>query len=95
MGTLEFGLSSGDDDVMGSSLDALAVLAMHHIACVKDGKQGALPSTPVGAHRVPLHNPELMPEKQRSARRCIVFSAHAKQRSMRQKMRCCQPGYPH
>ncbi len=53
MGTLEFGLSSGDDDVMGSSLDALAVLAMHHIAAMKDGKQGALPRTSVGEHVIP------------------------------------------
>ena len=54
MGTLEFGLSSSNDDVMGSSLDALAVLAMHHVACVAHGGQGALPTTSVGSHQLPL-----------------------------------------
>ena len=64
MGTLDFGLSSGDDNVMGSSLDALAVLATHHVACVGDGKQGALPTSSVGAHELPFHSPSLMPRRE-------------------------------
>ncbi len=49
MGTLEFGLSSSDDEVMGASVDALAVLARHHIAALEAGRQGLRPTAPTGA----------------------------------------------
>ena len=47
--TLEFGLSSSDDEVMGASVDALAVLARHHIASAQAGRQGLRPTASSGA----------------------------------------------
>ena len=52
MGTLEFGLSSSDDEVMGASVDALAVLARHHIAALEAGRQGLRLTPSTGAARV-------------------------------------------
>lgn len=49
MGTLEFGLSSGDDEVMGASVDALAVLARHQVASLEAGRQGLRPTASSGA----------------------------------------------
>ena len=49
MGTLEFGLSSSDDEVMGASVDALAVLARHQVASLETGQHALRPTASSGA----------------------------------------------